>query len=257
MNKTKALYFANENKKLRYGDEREIVVGETHFVDCAPKCCEVGLHASKRAIDALSHAPGCILYLVELSGDFDENSDKVAATHRKYLAEFDATELLREFARKQALININKAEKYFNSKEDFNIVLEWLNTGNLDLKESAWSAARSAWLAARSAWLAAESAAESAARSAAWSAAESAAESAAWSAAESAARSAWLAARSARSAAWSAAESAAESAARSAWLAARSARSAAWSAAESAANNMLCEMIESKTGWNLEFAKDE
>ena len=183
MNKIKALYFASENKRLRYGDEREIVVGETHIVDCAPKCCKAGLHASKRAIDALGYAPGCMLYLVELSGDFDENSDKVAATHRKYLAEFDATELLREFSRRQALININKAEQYFSSEEDFNIVLDWLNTGNLDLRESAESAA------------------------------------------------------------WSAAESAAESAARS--------------AARSAANNMLCEMIESKTGWNLGFAKDE
>ena len=232
MNKIKALYFASENKKLRYGDEREIVVGETHFVDCVPKCCEVGLHASKRAFDALSHAPGCMLYLVELSGDFDKNPDKIAATHRKYLAEFDATELLREFARKQALININKAEQYFNSEEDFNILLEWLNTGNLDLRESA-----------------AESAARSAARSAAESAAWSAAESAAWSAARSAAESA------ARSAAWSATRSAAESAA---WSAAESAaESAARSAARSAANNMLCEMIESKTGWNLGFAKDE
>ena len=63
--------------------------------------------------------------------------------------------------------------------------------------------------------------------SAAWSAAESAARSASWSAAESEAESA--AESAARSAAWSAAESAAESAA---WSAARS---AAWSAAWSAA----------------------
>jgi hypothetical protein len=55
-------------------------------------------------------------------------------------------------------------------------------------ESAAWSAA---WSAAESAaWSAAESAAESAAWSAAWSAAESAAESAAWSAAESAAWSA-------------------------------------------------------------------
>ncbi|SDW93886.1 hypothetical protein [Lysobacter enzymogenes] len=79
----------------------------------------------------------------------------------------------------------------------------------------------------------ARSAAESAARSAAWSA-----ESAAWSAesaesAESAASAAWSAARSAaRSAAWSA-ESAAWSAESAAW----SAASAAWSAARSAARS--------------------
>ena len=89
------------------------------------------------------------------------------------------------------------------------------------------------------------SAAESAARSAAWSAADSVSESAAWSEARSAALSAASsaaesAARSAAesvasSAAWSAAESAAESAA---WSAARSAAlSAAWSAASSAAES--------------------
>jgi len=75
---------------------------------------------------------------------------------------------------------------------------------------------------------AAESAARSAAESAAWSA-ESAAYSAAWSAARSAESAAQSAARSAESAAWSA-ESAAYSAAWSTWSAAYSAQSAARSA---------------------------
>ena len=87
-------------------------------------------------------------------------------------------------------------------------------------ESAARSAAWSAESAARSAAWSAESAAESAARSAAWSAesaAESAARSAAWSAAESAASAAWSAARSA---AWSAARSAAWSAESAAWSAA-------------------------------------
>ena len=162
----KAFYFAKEDKKLRYDDNREIIVGETHSVKGEIKICKNGLHASEKLIDALKCAPGCILYLVELSGDMDIGKDQVAAMSRKYLAEFDAADLLREFARKQALINIHKAKKYFDSEEDFNIVLSWLNTGNLDLKESAEEAAWSA------AWSAAESA-RSAARSAAWSAVES------------------------------------------------------------------------------------
>jgi hypothetical protein len=85
--------------------------------------------------------------------------------------------------------------------------LESGDTGKIRAAESAaWSAARSAAesAAGSAAWSAAGSAAESAAGSAAWSAARSAARSAAWSAAGSAA---WSAARSAAwSAAWSAAE---------------------------------------------------
>jgi len=115
---------------------------------------------------------------------------------------------LRESARKQALINIEKIEPYCK-EGDYQLITSYLITGD----ESIRSAARSA------AWSAARSAAWSAARSAAWSVAESA-RSAAWSAAESARSAAWSAAESARSAAWSAAGSAARSAA----------KSAAWSA---------------------------
>jgi len=252
----KAFYFAREDRKLRYNDGREIVVGETHTVDCKPSLCNRGLHASKRIIDALTYAPGPILYLVELSGDIDKGDDKLCATSRTYLQELDATELLRELARKQALINIEKIKPYC-SEEHYELITNYLNSGDEEIKSAAVSAARSAaWSAAESA---AVSAARSAAESAAWSAAVSAARSAARSAAESAAESAAVsAARSAaRSAAWSAAVSAARSAARSAaWSAARSAaesaaRSAAESAAESAADETLLDIIKKATGWDI------
>ena len=220
----KALYFSTEEKKLRYGDNRIIVVGETHTVDNKPKCCTIGLHASKRAIDAVSFAPGSILFLVELSGDIDEQEDKLAAQSREYLAEFDATDLLREFARKIALINIEKIKPYCN-EESYNLIIHWLKTGDEAVRSAARSAAESA---ARSA--------NSAAYSAAWSAAEAAAWSAVWSAEESVA--------------WSAANSAAKSAARSA------AESAAWSVVWSAANTILSEMLENATGWDLTFSKE-
>ena len=107
---------------------------------------------------------------------------------------------------------------------------------NPNKESAAWSAA---WSAAESAWSAAWSAAEStwsdeSARSAAWSAAwsDESARSAAWSAARSAARSAAESAAESAESTWYArsAESAestwsARSAARSAWFAARSARS--------------------------------
>ena len=125
------------------------------------------------------------------------------------------TAVKREFARKQALINIELIKPYCEA-EEYELIVEYLKSGREDLRAAAESAA---WSAARSAaWSAAWPAARSAARSA-----ESAAESAAGSA-ESAAESA----------AWSAAKSAAEYAAESAW---------------SAANKMLLQMIKDATGW--------
>ena len=202
----KAYYFGTTDKKLRYDGNRLVVVGETHSVDSDKlKLCQYGLHASVRLLDALQYAPSAILYGVELSGKIIEGEDKVCAEHRMYLWEVDCTDILKEFARKQAAINIEKIKPYCND-EDYELILHWLKTGD----ESA----------------------ESAARSAAWSAA--------MSAARAAAMSAESAARSAESAAW-AAESAARSAA---WAAARSAESAARSAAWSAAEEMLVGMIE-------------
>ena len=152
----KAFYFATEERKLRYGDERKIEVGLTHKVEGSPILCGNGLHASTRIIDALNYAPGPILYLVELGGKIDKGSDKICALERTYIAEYDATDLLRQFSRDQAMINIEKIKPYA-SNEEFKLIIKWLTTGD----ESLRSAARSA----------AESAARSAARSAAWSAA--------------------------------------------------------------------------------------
>jgi len=175
----KAFYFNTEERKLRYGDNRRISVGTTHSVECTPKCCSQGLHASKRLFDALMYAPGSILYLVAVSGDVDENWDKISGKSRKYLAEFAAEDLLGEFARKQALINIEKIKPYCMDR-DYGLILKWLTTGDTSVRSAARGAARGA----------ARSAARGAAESAAWSAAWSAAESAAWSAARSAAESA-------------------------------------------------------------------
>ena len=104
------LYFARKERKLRYGDNRTIRIGRTHKVKPPIKLCERGLHASKRPMDALEYAPGPILYLVELSGEIIHGDDKSVATERTYLSGFDATELLREFARKQALIMLAKLQ---------------------------------------------------------------------------------------------------------------------------------------------------
>jgi len=217
----KAFYFSRKDKRLRYGDNRTIRTGLTHKVKGEIKLCNNGLHASVRLIDALKYAPDSYLWLVDVPSGCHVGKDKLCGSSRTYLSGFNAEKLLREFARKQALINIEKIKPYC-PKKDYETILYFLNTG-----EGSTAAARSARFASRSA---ARSASRSAAESA-WSAAESAA----WSAAESAA---W----SARSASRSAAESA-----RSAW----SARSAAWSAAWSTANDMLTGMVREKTGWDI------
>ena len=181
-----AFYFAKDNKKLRYHDNRKIRVGSTHTVEGKLSLCSNGLHASKRLIDALSYAPGSQLYLVELSGDILEGHDKLCASYRKYLARIDADKLFREFARKAALINIELIRPYCSNK-DYVLIVNYLNTGEKSLQSAARSAAWSA------AWSAADAAAWSAANAVAWSAADAAA----WSAARSAARSGEAAARSA------------------------------------------------------------
>ena len=154
----KAYYFSSKDRKLRYGDNRPIVVGETHTISTEEKpleLCSWGLHASVKALDALKYAPGPMLYIVELGGDVLEGEDKVCAESRTYLAELDATELLRTFACKQALINIEKIKPYC-AEVEYNTVINYLTTGNKSLR--ADSAARSADSAARSAAAAARSA---------------------------------------------------------------------------------------------------
>ena len=166
----KAWYFSDESRKLRYNDGREIKLGVTHTVDGKPKLCEHGLHASERLIDALKYAPGVIVWYVELDGKMDVGDDKIAAQKRTYLAGgVDISEILREFARKQALsvAHLWKIPK---------VVRKYLETGNKKLRIAAYTAARAAtYAAARAAAYAAANAAAYAAANAAVSAAYAAA----------------------------------------------------------------------------------
>jgi hypothetical protein len=211
-----AWYFSGPDRTLRYKDKRKIRIGDTHRVKPPIEMCKSGLHASEKIIDALIYAPyiikGLVLYRVRLSGEIIKGEDKAVGSERTYLASASVDKILREFARRQALINVEKIKPYC-SKENYEVILKWLTTGDEKYKSAAWSAAQSA------AWSAARSAAKSAAWSIAWSTVESAARSTAWSAVESIV------------------ESATESAAQTA------AQSTARSAARSAANDMLTEMI--------------
>jgi hypothetical protein len=170
--------------------------------------CEVGMHASRRAIDALQYAPGPVVCRVRLWGDVREDADRLVARHREVLWMADATRELHQFG-----VWCVRHTPLADGRTVWHVLSDLRSRRAVTMKES-WlrgEATDSDLSAARSA---AMSAAESAAMSAAMSAAESAANSAANSAAESAAQcAAWSAAESAAwSAAWSAARSAAESA---------------------------------------------
>ena len=168
--------------------------------------CESGLHWSRQPFDALNYAPGPILCRVEIGGKIVEpkNEDKGISSRRKIIARMDATELMRYFARMQAL---SVSHLWAEADDPEDTVLNFLLTG--EDQAAAWDVARdAAWDVARdAAWDVARDAAWDAARDAAWDAAWAAARAAAWAAARAAARAAaWDAARAAaRAAAWAAA----------------------------------------------------
>lgn len=96
-------YFAPYNNRLRYGDDRRIVLEETHSVEGTIQICSFGLHCSRTAAEALEYAPSPLLYKVEAWGDIDEGSDKLAARNRKYTAVLNTSEILEKFNRNRAL----------------------------------------------------------------------------------------------------------------------------------------------------------
>ena len=138
--------------------------------------CNSGLHASTRAIDALSYSRGPVVTLVECEGEFVDHSDKFICRRRTPLWGYDCTDELWTFARLAAL----EVLPLWPDAPD--VVREFLETGNEDLRDAARDAA----------WDAARAAARDAAWDAAWAAAWAAARDAARAAARDAARDAAL-----------------------------------------------------------------
>ena len=201
------------------------------------KLCESGLHFSREPFDALTYAPGATLCLVEIGGKIVEpkGEDKGICTRRKIIARMDSTELLRYFARMQALSVIHLNEDLCNSE----VVCDYLMTGDASLRAPAWASARAAagapaWAPA---WAAAGASAWASAWAAAWAAAGAPAGAPAWASARAAAGA------SARASAWAAAWAAAGA---SAWASALDAARAAaldtaWDAARKHFNDLVRE----------------
>ena len=162
-------------------------VGEWLVHDGPMVMCESGLHASRHPFDALTYASGPVLCLVDCDEIEAEENDKLVCRRRRIVARFDATTMLRTFARRCALdvIHLWKAPQ---------VVRDYLTTGDESLRAAALAAedeARAAEDEARAAedeaW-AAGADTRNAARGAAWDAAWGAAWDATWAAARDAQR---------------------------------------------------------------------
>ena len=242
-----AWHFLRDDRRLNYPPHTLVEVGQKLTVKPPLELCYRGLHASKRAIDALQYAPGPIACQVELSGEILEDDDKVCATERTVLQMLDATNILHEFAcwcAEQALLREREAgqEPDPRSWAAIDAKRKWMRGEITDSElAAAWDAAWDAASAAvrEAAW----DAARAAARAATWDTARSAARAATWDTARSAA---WEAAWDAASAAaWDAARATASAAAReAAWDTTKDAAwDAAWSAARDAQNTQLEKML--------------
>lgn len=115
------------------------------------RICERGLHASFDPFDALLFAPGEILCKVEVDEIVDSSqADKFVCRRRRIIARLDATQLLRKFARDQAM----SVSHLWNVPS---VVLKYLKTGDETLREAAWYAARDTFnLAVKNAFAAIE-----------------------------------------------------------------------------------------------------
>ena len=139
---TLAWHFTRLDCRLGYGDGRLVVAGETLTHDGPVKLCSSGLHASVSLLDALGHASGPYLWRVKCSGEVIKGDDKLVCTERTAIAGFDASEMLRDFARRCALDVVNLWDAP-------DVVIRYLKTGDKSIRAAARAAAwDAAWAAA-------------------------------------------------------------------------------------------------------------
>ena len=148
-------------------------IGEALIHDGPVEICRSGLHASRKASQALQYAPGNMLHRVACEDICDENSDKFVCRERTIIATIDAEYLMRRFAADQAL-----SVSHLWHMPD--VVRGYLHSLDPAARDAAWAASWDAWDAARAAardaaWAAVRAAVRDAARGAARSAVSDAA----------------------------------------------------------------------------------
>jgi len=112
-------------------------VGEWLVHDGPVVMCQSGLHASRHPFDALMYAPGRVLCLVDCDEIDAEDVDKLVCRCRRIVARFDATGILRAFARRCALDVID----LWDAPQ---VVRDYLTTGDESLRDAAGNAAYAA-----------------------------------------------------------------------------------------------------------------
>ncbi len=192
-----AWHFLREDRRLQFEPYTLVEPGQTLHISGPLMMCMCGLHASKRALDALRYAPGPIACRVQLSGDMLEKDDKLCARERTCLWVLDATKVLHEFAcwcAEQALLRERAAGREPDPRSWAAIEAKrrWLRgeVSNSELCTARDAATDAAWITY---WIAAGTAARDAAW-AAWAAVGATAGAMVWNAALIAANAAaWAA----------------------------------------------------------------
>lgn len=89
----------NMEGTLAYGDGRPVREGETLTVDCQPKLCKQGLHASPTILDCLPYFKGWRLWKVDVQGEIDPAATKFCGKSRTALKDYgDISKQIIEFA---------------------------------------------------------------------------------------------------------------------------------------------------------------
>jgi hypothetical protein len=154
-------------------------IGEKLVYTGKLELCKSGLHASIEPSDALRYAPGSVICKVLCEGKIIRAEDKLICSERTIITKMDGTELLKYAARVFALSVIDKWDAP-------DVVLDWLMTGEEDIR---WAAAEAAAYAAYAAAADAAKATATAEAVAAYAAADAA--DAAYAAAAAAADAAY------------------------------------------------------------------
>jgi hypothetical protein len=128
---------------LPHGDGRPVEVGTVHEVAPPIVPCKRGLHCSRHALQEQEYAGVATVWRVEVWGEVIYATDKLAASHRRYLCRMDATDILRRFACREAL-RVLPADAPAVVREYLLLADKATDEQRDAARDAAWDAARDA-----------------------------------------------------------------------------------------------------------------
>ena len=114
-------FFAYDDNRLAYRDNRKISLGKTHRVWSQPLICSNGLHAALDPFSALMYREdrSGLLYKVESSGMFHDSPridiTKYASTKRKYIDSVDVNPIIDKVLTLRMMQVIKKDASYYHN----------------------------------------------------------------------------------------------------------------------------------------------